>query len=96
MKCGQDRWGRTGRTNRGTMDSKWTQLKKCKESKWIIKLRTACQYGLHDRASDDVKSTNNETVGLNFPILKHIYVKMWGTNYVSCDNLNHIQFILKF
>ena len=93
MKGRQDRQGRTGKTNRGTMDPKQTQLKKCKESKWIIKLHTACQYGLHDRASDDVKATNNETVGLNFPTLKHIYVQMWGTKYVSCNNINCIQFI---
>ena len=57
----------TAKTDMGTVDPQWTQLRKCKESKWIIKLRTVYQYELHDRNSEDIESTNNEIVGINFP-----------------------------
>ena len=38
-------------------------------------LITGYTYSLNDKISDDIKSTNNEIVGLNFPSLKRMYGK---------------------
>ena len=69
------------------MEPKWIQLKKSKETKWITTLRTAYPCNLNE-TTDDVKSTNNEIVGLSFPSLKRMYGRMRVTKYILSKNFN--------
>ena len=75
------------------MDPKWTHLRKCKGTKWIKTLRTTYPYGLNDKINDDIKSTSNEVVDLNFPFLKQMYSIMWRTKYISTNSLNRREFV---
>ena len=83
------------RTKRGAMDPKWTQLGKYKKTKWIATLTRACPYGLNDKISDDIKSTKNEIIGLNFPSLIRMHDRMRGTKYISFSNHKGTEFIVK-
>ena len=58
----------TGRTDRSTMEPKWAHLRKPKETAWITTLGTAYPCNLNEK-TDDIKSTNNDIIGLNFPSL---------------------------
>ena len=64
-----------------------------KETNWTTTLRTAYQYSLNVKISDDIKSTNNEIVDLDFPSLKGMYGRMQGTKYISPNNFKDGEFI---
>ena len=42
-----------------------------------------CPYGLNDKISDNIKSTNNEIIVLNFAPIILMYGRMRGTKYLS-------------
>ena len=56
------------------------------ESKWVTALRAAYSYGFNDKISSNIKSTNNEIIGENFPSLKRIYGSIKGTKYISSSS----------
>ena len=72
------------------MDLNRTQLGNYKETNWITTLRTSYSYVVNDKIIDDMKSTNNEIVGLNFSSLKRMYGRMLGTNYTSIISLGEM------
>lgn len=53
--------GREGR--QGQRNSKWANIRKFKETKFIATLRKAWPYGLNGKFSRYTKSTNNEIIG---------------------------------
>ena len=56
-------------------------------------LRTTYPYGVSNKISDNIKSTNNQIVDLRFLSLKRMYGRVRGTIYVSRNNINGREFI---
>ena len=56
-----------GRTKRGGLDAKSTQLRKSRETYWMNKLRTVYPYGLNDLTGEEFKKDKNcDLIGVNF------------------------------
>ena len=50
-------------------------------------LRTSYSYCLNDKVNDDIRLTNDEIVGFDFPSLKWIYGDMQWTKYIDSITL---------
>ena len=87
--------GGTGRTDKGAMYSKWTQLRKSKETKWIATLSAAYPCALNDKISDEINLINNEIICLGFPSTKWIYGRIGGTDNIFSNSLKVRKFIFK-
>ena len=52
-----------GRTNWGSVDSSWTQIKEIKETEWIRRFRTASPYSLNDKTGEQYHLNTTSIVG---------------------------------
>ena len=72
-----------------------TQIRKAKETEWVLKLRTTYPYGLHDKIGDNYKTFNKELIYTKFPTLKISPSRIRGLKHCTINRTSRKQFLFQ-